>query len=124
MAVSSLCYWKDCDEPRHLKGGYCETHAREYSTRVSDHKRSVYVALRRAVFGYYGGKCECCGDSTLEFLTIDHVAGVKPSGVPEWGRDLYMWLVRNDYPDGFRALCHNCNFAYGVHGICPHVYSL
>ena len=25
--------------------------------------------------------------------------------------DLVNWLVRNDFPEGFQILCHNCNTA-------------
>jgi hypothetical protein len=24
------------------------------------------------------------------------------------------------YPPGFRVLCHNCNMAIGLFGVCPH----
>jgi hypothetical protein len=33
---------------------------------------------------------------------------------------LYLWLKRNNYPTGFRVLCHNCNLAIGFYGYCPH----
>src|SRR3990167_129330 len=46
-------------------------HARQ---RTADGKQKEYVKLWKkvAVLGY-GGKCRCCGESTFEFLTIDHV---------------------------------------------------
>jgi hypothetical protein len=30
-------------------------------------------------------------------------------------------LIRNDFPKGYRLLCHNCNFAFGSKGSCPHL---
>jgi hypothetical protein len=30
------------------------------------------------------------------------------------------WLRKNGFPKGFRVLCHNCNFAHGHYGYCPH----
>ena len=27
------------------------------------------------------------------------------------GMDLVNWLIRNDFPEGFQILCHNCNTA-------------
>lgn len=32
----------------------------------------------------------------------------------------YQWLEDNDYPPGFQTLCHNCNHAKHVLGVCPH----
>jgi hypothetical protein len=29
-------------------------------------------------------------------------------------------LRQNSYPTGYRVLCHNCNFALGHYGYCPH----
>jgi hypothetical protein len=29
-------------------------------------------------------------------------------------------LRRDNYPDGYRVLCANCNFSRGIHGYCPH----
>ncbi len=31
--------------------------------------------LRAKVLSHYGGKCSCCGESTPEFLAIDHTEG-------------------------------------------------
>jgi len=31
--------------------------------------------VRREVIEHYGGKCECCGEEHMEFLSIDHVKG-------------------------------------------------
>lgn len=29
--------------------------------------------LRMHVLNHYGGKCVCCGTTTMEFLSIDHI---------------------------------------------------
>ncbi len=36
------------------------------------------------------------------------------------GRAFYAWLVHNNFPSGFQTLCHNCNQAKSLYGICPH----
>ncbi len=73
--------------------------------------------LRLDVLKAYGGDpptCACCGETTLEFLNVDHVNG----GGHEQRRQLfgknvgsrfYQWLRSNDYPPGYRVLCSNCN---------------
>jgi hypothetical protein len=66
--------------------------------------------------------CDCCGEGTYEFLSIDHVNGDGGAHRKQIGRgSLYTWLKRNDWPSGFRVLCHNCNQAIGHYGVCPHV---
>ena len=78
--------------------------------------------LRAEVFAAYGGRCACCAEARQEFLAVDHIHGggrqhrkqVVPGG-------FYAWLRRAGYPtDAYRLLCHNCNFALGIHGYCPH----
>ena len=80
---------------------------------------------KEMVFNYYGNKCECCGETIKEFLTIDHIMGGggkhrKQKGVKN---SIYLWLIRNNFPKGFRTLCMNCNFARGHHHYCPHQIS-
>ena len=77
--------------------------------------------LRFEVIVHYGGKCACCGESNIEFLGIDHINGggrAHRKSIGESG--LYCWLKRNNFPKGFRVLCHNCNQALGAYGYCPH----
>lgn len=86
----------------------------------------LYMRLsKRAIFEHYGGnppKCACCGETTLEFLTIDHVNGGGNKHRKEigGGGNFYRWLVKNDFPEGFQVLCMNCNWAKGKYGECPH----
>ena len=68
----------------------------------------------------YGSKCECCGENHYEFLAIDHIDGGGRQHRQEIGGNFYRWLNKNDYPEGFRCLCHNCNSALGYYGYCPH----
>jgi predicted RNA-binding Zn-ribbon protein involved in translation (DUF1610 family) len=73
----------------------------------------------------YGGKCACCGESQVVFLTIDHINndGAKHRreiGKPS-GSNFYSWLNRQYYPEGFQVLCWNCNAGKQLNeGICPH----
>jgi hypothetical protein len=66
-------------------------------------------------------ECSCCRESVLEFLSIDHINGGGTSHRKSLkSADIYAWLLKNDFPKGFRILCHNCNQAIGKYGICPH----
>lgn len=83
-----------------------------------------YQAVRAEVLAAYGGACACCGESTPEFLGIDHIFNDgaedrKRRGMS--GYTLYRHLRRNGFPkDRFQLLCHNCNQAKGYYKICPH----
>lgn len=80
-----------------------------------------------AVLNHYspgGIRCACCGEQRIEFMTLDHVNGgggqhrkeIKKTA----GNSFYRWLIANQFPDGFRVLCFNCNAAFGMYGQCPH----
>jgi len=94
------------------------------------HQQNIRVRARQRnrltkeeVIAVYGGECACCGETTLEFLAIDHINGngyqhrqsIKRSGNP-----FYHWLKLQGYPLGYRVLCHNCNQSLGHYGYCPH----
>lgn len=83
-------------------------------------KRQV-IKLTDLVFNHYGNECSACGISDHDVLTIDHIAQdgnkhVSPAGSRYRGVHLYRWLVNNNFPNGFRTLCYNCNIkAYKEH---------
>lgn len=94
----------------------------ERRTQDVEYKRQRQASLRAAALAAYGNKCACCGETTPEFLGIDHVnndgsAHRKEMGTPA----IYLWLAQHDYPQGrFQALCWNCNLSKGFFGMCPH----
>ena len=67
--------------------------------------------------------CECCGEKNIEFLTVDHINGggnQHRKEVAKRGKEMYRWIVDNNFPEMFRVLCLNCNFSLGHYGYCPH----
>lgn len=93
-------------------------YARANRARVAER----WMVMRLMVMEAYGGAhCACCGESTYEFLTIDHIDNDGAKHRAAIGSHLYRWLIENDFPEGFQVLCMNCN--WGKHrngGICPH----
>ena len=88
--------------------------------------RMSKLRVKAATMLVYGGKCVCCGETNLVFLTIDHIDEMgsahrktfRNSGA---GSNLYSWLKKQGYPkDNYQILCFNCNFAKHVLGTCPH----
>ena len=78
------------------------------------------IKLRLEVLAHYGGKCACCGEGRYEFMAIDHIHGGGGAHRRMINGSLERWLKKNNWPDGFRVLCHNCNHALGRYGYCPH----
>lgn len=105
----------------------------ESRKKFSEYMRLYRRKLKEEVVAGYGGKCVCCGESELLFLTIDHIDGMglhanrgtrsrtnKPRDFSTTTK-FYFWLKKNGFPkDHYRLLCVNCNFAIGRFGYCPH----
>jgi len=90
---------------------------------VMNYSQRTRQRLRLEIIKHYGGEnpcCACCGKSHIEFLAIDHVSGGGAKHRRLLGGGLYIWLKRNNFPSGYRVLCHNCNQSLGAYGYCPH----
>lgn len=107
------------------RAAYAREWARSHPERSSEARKRFKRNYKTNVFNHYGGTvCVCCGEQTLEFLTIDHINGGGRQHREEIGAiggiALYRWLRKNNYPDGFQVLCFNCNCTKGRYGYCPH----
>ena len=106
----------------------------KYREKYNKNEMVKYFEIRNFVFEKYSKgvpKCACCGVKGIEFLALDHINGRRQmDSEPELkkigyssklaNKQLLTWLKNNNFPKGFQILCHNCNFAKGVLGICPH----
>lgn len=100
---------------------------RKHRQRHVEYARDSRRRLSYAVFKIYGGKCACCGERELRFLTLDHV---KNNGGQERrhglkNNQLYR-LIRNTGKRmaGIQVLCANCNLGKQWNaGVCPHATS-
>ena len=66
-----------------------------------------------ALNAYSEGVAHClhCGETQIEFLTLDHISGRKSMGHAKHikGKALYSRLRRDGYPPGMQILCWNWN---------------
>ena len=111
----------------------------EYKAKAKERQQNA----RLKVLQYYSKHlsksdipcCRCCGEkSHIGFLALDHIAGRKEmDSEPELVKlgyssslvktALLNWIIKNNFPDGFQILCHNCNYAKGIvrnKNKCPH----
>jgi len=85
------------------------------------------LAIKRAreqVIDRLGARCECCGETIREFLTIDHRnrdGGEHRRKFHNKPYQIYMSILREGCPtDKYQVLCMNCNFATRYGEPCPH----
>ena len=121
-----------------------KTYQKKYRLKPENKTREKLLVykIRLKVLQYYSKRlsksdipcCRCCGESYIEFLAIDHIAGRKQmDSKPELvklgysslkrGQVLHKWVIENNFPKGFQILCHNCNYAKGIvrnKNKCPH----
>ena|SRR3990167_1431546 len=115
--ASGLC--KDCQARPKVGFSYCQ---RCRNARARQRSRRL-VELRREIISHYGGACQCCGENDILFLQLDHVRNDGASHRKQISGNtyqLYLWIIKNYYPDTFQVLCANCNWAKGIYGYCPH----
>ncbi len=127
--TSSLKGWTSARREE-IKAMRREHHAKNRDA-INEYQRKKHRDLRLAALLAYGMKCNCpgCGETTEEFLGIDHVKNdgnihrSMPSDLGGVGGNIYYWLKKHNYPkDGrFQILCHNCNIGKArCGGVCPH----
>jgi hypothetical protein len=100
---------------------YCELHKElgKIRSKAAGRKR------RRKVLDHYGRECYCCGETNEVFLQIDHIDGGGNEHRRIIGQGgLYAYLIKNDFPSGYRTACAICNWgrSQSKDGQCPHVH--
>jgi len=85
------------------------------------YKKKYDMKIKEQVFNHYGNKCVCCGESNINFLSIDHINGGGTKHRKKIGCKINNWLIKNNFPKGYQTLCFNCNWGKHINGgICPH----
>ena len=64
----------------------------------------------------YGGKCTCCGETGIEFLTVEHIKEyAKINGIKLIYESTTDQLIRKlkalRWPEGYTVLYYNCNMS-------------
>lgn len=85
--------------------------------------KEYHRKAKEEVVGWYGGKCSCCGEDNISFLTIDHVGSDGGKHRKSIGdQSMVQWVHKNGKKDYLQILCFNCNLGRSIDGgVCPHV---
>lgn len=80
-----------------------------------------HIDLKRRFVKGYGGKCSCCGESRIEFLSMEHKdkSGMKHRAERQV-QGAWRDAINAGFPDTYTVLCYNCNQAETHGRICPH----
>lgn len=100
---------------------YYERNRQKMNEQCRDYKRRLKAEMVAA----YGGRCECCGEAEITFLTLEHVnrdgADHKRRLGTNGGHAIWLDLKKRGWPkDGFTLLCWNCNCSTKNGAACAH----
>ena len=86
--------------------------ARKYSIAHPERHKEYLASMKSNVYDHYGHACVGCGETEPAVLSIDHINGGGNRHRKEIGSGshMYLWLIKNGFPEGFRVLCMNCQF--------------
>jgi hypothetical protein len=97
--------------------------------KESQRKRASYRVLKLQAIQAYGGRCSCCGESRVPFLTLNHTLQDGAKHRQELcgnhrasGSSFLRALARLGFPpvSGLDVQCWNCHMAHDLTGCCPH----
>lgn len=97
-----------------------------YITEYADKARRWAAKVKLEAFDAYGGRiCACCEETTIQFLSIDHVNNDGNTHQTTKSRRgvRYHQLRKLGWPNNppLQVLCMNCNWGKRINGgICPH----
>lgn len=93
---------------------------RKWSRGNKKRKHENYMSWRDRFLNMYGRRCSCCGETIVEFLTIEHIQGRNDHRAKRSSYKDYRDAIQEYQPDIYEVLCMNCNHAKGRFGFCPH----
>src|SRR5205807_5288509 len=70
-------YWRHKDDPewREKRRAYLKKYCLLHKEACHANSRKWHQARKAEAIEHYGKVCACCGESTYEFLCIDHING-------------------------------------------------
>jgi hypothetical protein len=125
--VDEFFYWDKSSRAWHSTCKQCQMymqHSRKDERSARDRERRK--EKKSHVYEHYcqgTPRCQCCGETEIKFLSLDHVNNDGAKHRRELGKNvdhMYDWIIRNGFPPMFQVLYFNCNYAKSAYGRCPH----
>lgn len=97
--------------------------------KIRSYRKKRRNKIKQKVIDLYGGQCSCCGETIIQFLTMDHIEGGGSRDRRKSKNHIDIWrsMVKEYHEDSinakkkYRVLCFNCNCGRVLNnGICPH----
>lgn len=109
-------YEKNKEKIRGMQQEYYQKNKKNIYERNREYSLHLQQKRRMKCLSHYSNgkiKCAICGIEDIDVLVIDHIEGGGSRHARERGTyrsHLYQFLIKNNFPDGYRVLCHNCNW--------------
>lgn len=104
-------WWKDTEPERleYAQKWYANNREKIIKQKIVSNLKYRRLSRLDCIKHYSQDKncCACCGEKHLEFLAIDHIDGGGGKHRKKLKEYLPLILKRNNYPIGYRILCHN-----------------
>jgi len=98
--------------------------SKNHRENINKWRRNNREQKKIEVINMYGGKCACCSESNLGFLTIDHInndGGIKRKENTSEGNIIDHLFHKPIDKLNYQILCFNCNYGKNCNnGVCPH----
>ena len=120
LAKQHKYYEENKETIREQHKEYREKHREHLAAKSAEAQRKRNQKLKELFVSMYGGKCECCGEAEVTFLSIDHINGQIGIKKKEGGARAYKNATESFDPQKYRVLCLNCNSAVRFGRTCPH----
>jgi hypothetical protein len=101
---------KICSHERNKK--YWEKNGENFKEKNNERSKEYSKKFIKICLDHYGHKCSIPECGSVEKLCIDHVGG-NDGKSPVGGMPFWRWLIKNNFPPGFRTLCMRCNLIDG-----------
>lgn len=92
------------------KGLSTKSLCKSCQTKQQEHWCNKITKIREEVYAAYGDTCNHCKETDKDVLTLDHVNDDGAIHRQEVGSGwpIYVWAIRNNFPDSLQILCANC----------------
>ena len=104
--------YREAHRDAHRISGRKYAHSHKVQMRVNG--ILYHQHMKEQALSHYGnGQIACvkCGYSDIRALSIDHInGGGNQERKSEKSKNIYRFVVLNNYPAGYQTLCMNCQF--------------